>query len=128
LDVTRALLEGGANADGAGGDIPPVGLLVENIYLTDQQVVEGLKLLHEHGADACARTASGIPAVHLAAEKGRLESLRFLHERGVNLACKRRDGKSARQYVEELIRKKRLTWTNLRVAKKVAAFLKSVEI
>ena len=127
LDILRTLLEAGAPARGTGGDIPPIGQFACRTDLGDEQMNEGLALLLDHGADACARTTSGIPVTHFVAEKGRLAALKLLHARGVNLACKGADGKSAGQYVERLLKLKNLAWMNARVAKKVVEFLKSVE-
>jgi len=125
LEVTRALLEAGADVAGTGGDIPPVGVLAERIDLTDEQVVEGVELLLAHGADFRQRTASGIPAIHLLAEKGKLAALELLHRRGVDMAGKGKDGTTARRHVERLMKQKRLTWISVRVAKKVIDFLKA---
>ena len=74
--------------------ISPLSLATQN------NNVEFIKLLLDHGADINLVDEKGNTALHIAAKNGKTESFKFLLENGANGNLKNEDGNTARQILE----------------------------
>jgi hypothetical protein len=105
IEVIRVLLESGADATGRDVKNPPFCVLANTPFLDEQTLIEGLRLLLNHGADPYAITGRsglrpGSPLVHELAFFNRQAALKFFLTRGVDLTTKDAQGRTARQWIE----------------------------
>jgi ankyrin repeat protein len=108
VKILKALLEGGANpfltqadyttaamvaATGRGQRIYP-GAASVSVPATEEDSLEALRLLVEHGVDPNAFNERGQTALHIAASRGADSLVKYLGEQGAKLDMKDRRGRT----------------------------------